>query len=106
MSRTDDVAGDDPAKMTPAERVEAVPARLANPIVLDTQTALRAFWAERRELARAARLGLDFTGAVRPSRAAEEREWLIQQAPVAGPPSERENDVTLPAPPGPRRRSR
>ena len=71
---------------------------------LDAGEALAAFWAERRALARAARAGLDFTGAIRPPRASEEREWLLEQAQAMGPAAERENATTPDAPQGPRRR--
>ena len=65
----------------------------------DLLAALRAWWAERRMLSRAARKGLDFTGATRPPRAAAERAWLEE----AGR-AEREHPDALDEPQGPRRR--
>jgi hypothetical protein len=81
-----------------------MPDRLPNPGTADPREALKNFWAERRALACAAKAGLDFTGAVRPPRAAEEREWLTEQAIAGGPSVVRENIATLDQPPGPRRR--
>jgi hypothetical protein len=77
--------------------------RLPQPTLSNAQEALTAFWAERRALARAAKSGLDFTGAARPARAATERDWLLGQA-AAGGPAERESSSVLDAPPGRRRR--
>jgi hypothetical protein len=68
------------------------------------QEALAAFWAERRTLARAARAGMEFSGATRPPRAAAERAWLITVAAAGGPPADRESATTLEAPQGRRRR--
>lgn len=72
--------------------------------LLDPQAALRTFWDERRALARAARAGLDFSGAVRPSRAAPERDWVSAQADAPAPSALRENPVVLDEPPRPQRR--
>lgn len=85
--------------------IAKMPDRLPNTNSGDAPTALTDFWAERRALSRAAKAGLDFAGAARPPRAAEEREWLIEQANAGGPPADRENPATLSQPQGPRRRT-
>lgn len=82
-----------------------MPDRLPDVTALDRRAALAAFWAERRALARAAKVGLDFSGAIRPPRAKEERQWLLDQAAAGGPPAERESRITLPGPQGVRRRT-
>ena len=83
-----------------------MPGRLPAMSSGDPQEALAAFWAERRALSRAAKVGLDFTGAVRPPRAAVERAWLDAQAAGGGPSAERENAAVLDGPQGRRRRQR
>ncbi len=81
-----------------------MPGRLPDVNAADRRAALDAFWAERRALARAARSGLDFAGAIRPPRAAAERQWLKEQAQMGGPSAEREDASTLESPQGRRRR--
>jgi len=80
--------------------------RLPDPDIADRRAALRAFWAERRALARDAMAGLDFTGAVHPPRAAAERDWLLRQPRADGGRAARESDEVLEMPPAARRRTR
>lgn len=68
-----------------------MPDRLPQTASADARAALTDFWAARRALARAAKAGLDFTGATWPPRAAEERQWLIARATAGGAPADRAN---------------
>lgn len=81
-----------------------MPTRLPLANASDPERALEAFWEERRAMARAALVGLDWTGAVRPSRAGVERAWLRTKSAAGSAAGPRASSETLDEPQGPRRR--